>query len=110
LCPRVTGAPPSAETLDARGSHSAAGAHAATRSPVDRFFARHLGGCRTFHVLNIVDDCTRECLAIEVDRSLPGARVVRVPERLAAAIAVPQRIVLDNRPEFAGRTLDASSY
>jgi len=65
---------------------------------------------RTFHVLNIVDDCTRECLAIEVDRSLPGARVVRVPERLAAAIAVPQRIVLDNRPEFAGRTLDAWSY
>ena len=32
---------------------------------------------RTFRVLNIVDDYTRECLAIEVDRSLPGARVVR---------------------------------
>jgi putative transposase len=53
------------------------------------------------------DDCTRECLAIEVDRSLPGARVVRVLERLAAAIGVPKRIVLDNGPEFAGRARDA---
>lgn len=65
---------------------------------------------RTFRVLNIVDDCTRECLAIEVDRSLPGARVVRVLERLAAAIGVPKRIVLDNGPEFAGRALDAWAY
>lgn len=65
---------------------------------------------RTFRVLNIVDDCTRECLAIEVDRSLPGARVVRVLERLAAAIGVPKRIVLGNGPEFAGRALDAWAY
>ena len=33
--------------------------------------------------LNIVDDFSRECPAIEVDTSLPGARVVRVLERLA---------------------------
>jgi len=65
---------------------------------------------RTFRVLNIVDDCTRECLAIEVDRSLPGARVVRVLERLVAAMGVPKRIVLDNGPEFAGRALDAWAY
>jgi len=65
---------------------------------------------RTFRVLNIVDDCTRECLAIEVDRSLPGARVVRVLERLAATVGLPTRIVLDNGPEFAGRTLDAWAY
>jgi putative transposase len=65
---------------------------------------------RTFRVLNIVDDCTRECLAIEVDRSLPGARVVRVLERLATSVGLPKRIVLDNGPEFAGRTLDAWAY
>lgn len=65
---------------------------------------------RTFRVLNIVDDHTRQCLAIEVDRSLPGARVVRVLERLAASVGLPKRIVLDNGPEFAGRTLDAWAY
>ena len=33
---------------------------------------------RSFRTLNIVDTYTRECLAIEVDSSLPGARVTRV--------------------------------
>jgi putative transposase len=33
--------------------------------------------------LNIVDDFTKECLAIEVDKSLLGRRVVGVLERLA---------------------------
>jgi hypothetical protein len=32
--------------------------------------------------LHIVDDFSRECLAIEVDRPLPGVRVVRVLEHL----------------------------
>ena len=65
---------------------------------------------RAFRTLNIVDDFTRECVAIEVDRSLPGLRVVRVLDRLHAAIGLPQTIVLDNGPEFAGRTLDAWAY
>ena len=65
---------------------------------------------RGFRTLNIVDDFTRECVAIEVDRSLPGLRVVRVLDRLAAAIGLPQCIVVDNGPEFAGRTLDAWAY
>src|SRR5688572_23608449 len=65
---------------------------------------------RAFRVLNVVDDFTRECLAIEGDRSLPGARVVRVLERLHATHGLPQRIVLDNGPEFAGRTLDTWAY
>jgi putative transposase len=37
----------------------------------------------------LVDDFSRECVAIEVDRSLPGARVVRVLERLATTIGLP---------------------
>ena len=36
-----------------------------------------------FRTLNIVDDFSRECPAIEVDTSLPGVRVVRVLDRLA---------------------------
>lgn len=65
---------------------------------------------RAFRTLNIVDDYTRECVAIEVDRSLPGLRVTRVLDRLRGAIGLPQSIVLDNGPEFAGRTLEAWAY
>lgn len=65
---------------------------------------------RAFRTLNIVDDYTRECVAIEVDRSLPGLRVTRVLDRLRAAVGLPQSIVLDNGPEFAGRTLEAWAY
>src|SRR3954464_586581 len=65
---------------------------------------------RAFRTLNIVDDYTRECVAIEVDRSLPGLRVARVLDRLHATVGLPQTIVVDNGPEFAGRTLDAWAY
>ncbi len=65
---------------------------------------------RGFRTLNIVDDFTRECLAIEVDRSLPGLRVARVLDRLAGGVGLPETIVVDNGPEFAGRTLDAWAY
>jgi putative transposase len=74
------------------------------------FMADTLADGRAFRLLNIVDDFTRECVAIEVDRSLPGARVARVLARLQATIGLPAVIVVDNGPEFAGRTLDAWAY
>ncbi|WP_273660428.1 integrase core domain-containing protein, partial [Pseudomonas aeruginosa] len=63
-----------------------------------------------FRSLNIVDDYTRECLAIEVDTSLPGLRVTNVLERLAEMRGLPRSITVDNGPEFAGRALDAWAY
>jgi putative transposase len=60
------------------------------------FMADTLADGRGFRTLNIVDDFTRECVAIEVDRSLPGARVVRVLERLAETIGLPPVLVSDN--------------
>jgi putative transposase len=86
----------------------------APRRPSERwsmdFMLDTLADGRTFRLLNIVDDFTRECVAIEVDRSLPGARVVRVLEQLRASRGLPQVLVMDNGPEFAGRTLDAWAY
>lgn len=70
----------------------------------------NLADGRPFRTLNIVDDFTRECLAIEVDRSLPGARVVRVLERLAATVGLPALIVVDNGPEFVSRAVDAWTH
>lgn len=57
---------------------------------------------RRFRTLNVVDEFTRECLAIEVDFSLPGKRVARVLNRLIWLHGKPERIVLDNGPEFTG--------
>ena len=64
---------------------------------------------RSFGCLTIVDDCTRECPAIEVDTSLGGLRVRRVLDRIANERGLPEVIVLDNGPEFSGRALAAWS-
>lgn len=61
---------------------------------------------RRIRLLTVVDDATRESLAIEVDTSLPGTRVIDVLERLADLRGLPRTIVADNGPEFAGRALD----
>jgi len=60
---------------------------------------------RWFRCLNVVDD-TRECLAIEVDTSLPGLRVQQVVERLKEIRGLPASITVDNGQEFAGKVLD----
>jgi len=65
---------------------------------------------RTFRTLNVVDLCTRECLAIEVDTSLPGRRVARVLDHLCERHGRPAMIRVDNGPEFAGHALDAWAY
>jgi putative transposase len=64
---------------------------------------------QTIRVLAVVDDYTRECLATEVDTSLPGLRVVRTLDRLLAERGRPQGIVLDNGPELRGRAMEAWS-
>ncbi len=65
---------------------------------------------RRFRCLNVVDDYTRECLAIAVDTSLPGQRVKQVLERLREMRGLPGSITVDNGPEFAGKVLDAWAY
>ncbi len=70
------------------------------------FMSDTLSSGRKLRTLNVVDDYTRECLAIEVDTSLGGVRVVRVLERLVRERGRPRQIRTDNGPEFAGRALD----
>ena len=74
------------------------------------FVSDGLADGRRLRCLNIVDDCTRECLAIEVDTSLTGARVKAVLKRLADTRGLPKSITVDNGPEFAGQMLDAWAY
>ena len=61
---------------------------------------------RAIRMLNILDDASRECLAIEVDTSIPALRVCRVLDRLVEERGAPDRIVIDNGPEFTGKYLD----
>jgi len=70
------------------------------------FMSDQLASGRTIRVFNVVDDFTRQCLAMEVDTSLNGVRVTRVLDGLVARHGHPQRIVMDNGPEFTGKALD----
>ena len=74
------------------------------------FVADGLIGGRRLRCLTIVDDCTRECLAIEVDTSITGLRVQSVLERLADTRGLPKSITVDNGPEFDGQVLDQWAY
>ena len=74
------------------------------------FMSDQLADGRVFRTLNIVDDFTRECRAIEVDTSLSGHRVARVLDALCRKHGRPQTIVVDNGPERTSKALDAWAY
>jgi len=75
------------------------------------FMRDTLASGRVFRTLNVVDDATRECLAIEVDTSLSGHRVGRVLDAAARRRgAYPSRLVLDNGPECTSKALDQWAY
>jgi putative transposase len=70
------------------------------------FLEDALASGRKIRVLSVIDVFTREALALEVDTSLPGNRVVRVLDRLLGERSVPVQIVLDNGPELISRVLE----
>lgn len=74
------------------------------------FVQDSLSDGRRIRVLTLVDNYSRECLALEVGTSLPGARVVRVLEQVSSIKGTPKTIMVDNGPEFAGKALDAWAY
>ena len=69
------------------------------RWSIDFVHDRLLTG-RKFRCLTIVDDFTRECIAIEADFSFPSERVIRVFDRIATQRPLPQTIKSDNGGEF----------
>jgi len=62
---------------------------------------------RSLKFLTLEDEYTRECLAIEVGRSLTARDVIHVLDYLFAVRGVPQFIRSDNGPEFIARRLRA---
>ena len=60
---------------------------------------------RRFRMLNIIDEFTRECLAIRIDRKLNSTDVIDVLSDLFILRGVPGHIRSDNGPEFIARAL-----
>jgi putative transposase len=74
------------------------------------FIHDQLADGRPFRCFTLVDDFTRECVAIAVGHSLPGWRVIDVLERVGAERGLPRSIVCDNGPEFQSRVVDAWAH
>lgn len=55
--------------------------------------------------LNIIDDFNREALSLTIDTSLPSKRVVRELNKLVEWRGKPEKIRVDNGPEFIAQTL-----
>lgn len=70
------------------------------------FMSDSLVNGRKFRTLNIIDDCNREALAIEVDTSLSARRVIRTLEKVIAWRGKPQTIRVDNGPEYTSKDLE----
>ena len=69
------------------------------------FMADALWSGRRFRTFNVNDDFNRESLRIEVDTSLPAARVIRALDELVELRGAPRRLRLDNGPEFISAAL-----
>ena len=74
------------------------------------FVHDYLTDGRRLRTLNVVDAFTRECLAIEVDTSLPSARVIRVLDRLVWEYGLPESLRIDNGPEFISTAMDRWAF
>jgi putative transposase len=70
------------------------------------FMSDSLVDGRKIRTLNIIDDCNREVLAIEIDTSLSTKRVIRVLKRIIIRRGKPKVIRVDNGPEFTSKDFE----
>ena len=60
---------------------------------------------RKFRMLNVIDEFTRECLAIRIDRKLNSTAVIDVLTDLLILRGVPGHVRSDNGPEFIAKAV-----
>lgn len=70
------------------------------------FVSDALGDGRKFRGFTVVDDFTRECVALDVARSFTGHCVARVLDRAISERTAPTAIICDNGPEFTSQALE----
>ena len=69
------------------------------------FMHDQLADGRSFRTFNVIDDFNREGLGIEVDFSLPAARVIRALDQIIEWRGLPFAIRCDNGPEYVSELL-----
>ena len=70
------------------------------------FLSDQITDGRRFRILAVVDDCTRECLALLADTSLSGRRVAReLNDIMRRRGCKPQTIVSDNGTEYTSKAI-----
>jgi len=69
------------------------------------FVHDHCANGQKLKCLTVIDEWTRECLAIDVAGSLRARRVVDVLARLVSVHGAPAHLRSDNGPEFVSRAL-----
>lgn len=69
------------------------------------FLSDVFGDARRFRILAVIDDFTRECLALVADTSISGARVARELDRAIRLYGKPCTIVSDNGSELTSRAM-----
>jgi len=74
------------------------------------FVSDQLYDGRQLRALTLIDVHTRECLAIWVDQGIRGEDVVRTLSAVVVSRGKPDRIQVDNGPEFVSKALDRWAY
>lgn len=70
------------------------------------FMSESMVNGRRFRAFNVINDCTREALVIEIDTSLSSKRIIRTLERVILDRDKPNIIRTYNGPEFTSKDLE----
>ena len=74
------------------------------------FMSDQLYDGKRIRLLTLVDNFSRESLAIEVAEHIGSNRVVEVLTQLSESRGLPDKIQVDNGPEFISKRLDQWAY
>lgn len=89
--------------LPTRYPQSLTAPHAANSCWSMDFMSDSLSRGRRFRTFNVMDDYNREILGIDINTSLPTARVTHYLDQLAEWRGYPQQVRVDNGPEFTAQ-------
>jgi putative transposase len=74
------------------------------------FVSDQLYNGKRFRTLTLIDLCSRECLALHVDKKITGEEVAAALDQMRQTRGLPGRIKVDNGPEVISKALDARAF